>query len=76
MHPQDEENTMAKQGMPKDPETAVLRRAREAAEARAAAEAWEREKPARLLRALARAHDLGVDAYVHTRYDNVMYYVL
>lgn len=60
--------------MSKIKETAAERRAREAQEAREAHTRWEAEKPARLLRALARAHDLGVEAYVNHRYDNVLYY--
>ena len=60
--------------MSKIKETAAERRAREAAVARATQEKWEADKPARLLRALARAHDLGVEAYVNHRYDNVLYY--
>jgi hypothetical protein len=55
-------------------ETATERRAREAAEARAKEEKWEHEKPMRLLNALARAHDLGLKAYVSYRYDNILYY--
>jgi hypothetical protein len=58
----------------KTKETAAERRAREAVQAREAQARWEADKPARLLRALARAHDLGVDAYVNHRYDNVLYY--
>ena len=54
--------------------TAAERRAREAVQAREAQARWEADKPARLLRALARAHDLGVEAYVNHRYDNVLYY--
>lgn len=60
--------------MSKIKETAAERRAREAVQAREAQARWEADKPARLLRALARAHDLGVDAYVNHRYDNVLYY--
>lgn len=60
--------------MTKTRETAAERRAREAVEAREAQARWEADKPARLLRALARAHDLGMDAYVNHRYDNVLYY--
>ena len=55
-------------------ETAAERRAREAQEAREADACWEAEKPMRLLEALARAHDLGVEAQVFNRHDNVMYY--
>jgi hypothetical protein len=55
-------------------ETAAQRRAREAAAARAAEERWEREKPARLLRAMATATDLNVEARVYHRYDSVLYY--
>lgn len=50
--------------MTKTRETAAERRGREAAEARAAQEKWEREKPARLLRAMATATDLNVAAQV------------
>lgn len=60
--------------MSKIKETAAERRAREAVEAREAQARWEAERSDRLLRALARAHDLGVDAYVNHRYDNVLYY--
>jgi hypothetical protein len=55
-------------------ETATERRAREAAEARVKQEKWEQEKPMRLLNALARAHGLGIKAYVSYRYDNILYY--
>lgn len=55
-------------------ETAAERRAREAQEAREAEARWEEEKPMRLLRALARANDLGIGARVYHRYDNTMYY--
>lgn len=55
-------------------ETAAQRRAREAAEARAALEAWEREKPARLLQALALAYDLNVDARVQHNREGELYY--
>ncbi len=50
--------------MTKIRETAAQRRAREAAEAEAAVMAWERQKPALLLRALACATDEGVYAEV------------
>lgn len=60
-------------------ETATERRAREAAEAQAAAEAWERVKPARLLRAMASATSLikpglAYAARVFLKYEDVMYY--
>jgi hypothetical protein len=55
-------------------ETATERRAREAAETRVKQEKWEQEKPMRLLNALARAHDLGIKAYVTHRYNDVLYY--
>jgi hypothetical protein len=35
---------------------------------------WGSEKSTRLLHALARAHDQGVDAQMFYRYDNVLYY--
>ena len=50
--------------MTKMRETAAQRRAREAAEAEAAVIAWERRKPAFLLRVLACATDMGVYAEV------------
>lgn len=59
--------------MSKTKESAAERRAREAVEARAAQEAWEREKPARLLRALAVATDLDVEGRVYYRAE-VLYY--
>jgi len=55
-------------------ETAIERRAREAAETRVKQEKWEQEKPMRLLNALARAHDLGIKAYVTHRYNDVLFY--
>lgn len=55
-------------------ETATERRAREAAEARAEIENWEKDKPIRLLRALARAKGLGIDCGVYYRHDNLMMY--
>jgi hypothetical protein len=59
-------------------ETATQRRARERQElVRAQQEReqkFEAEKSIRLLHALARAHDLGVDAQMFYRYDNVLYY--
>ena len=55
-------------------ETRAQRRAREAEEARIATARWNEKKYERLLKALARAHDLGVEAYVNHRYDNVLYY--
>ena len=59
-------------------ETATQRRARERQElVRAQQEReqkFEAEKSTRLLHALARAHDLGVDAQMFYRYDNVLYY--
>jgi hypothetical protein len=54
-------------------ETRAQRRAREAQEAQIAAARWNEQKHSRLLRALARAQDLGVDACVYHRND-VMYY--
>jgi hypothetical protein len=56
-------------------ETATERRARDAIEARVKQEKWEQEKPMRLLNALARAHDLGIKAYVTHRYIVDLYYV-
>jgi hypothetical protein len=59
-------------------ETATQRRARERQElVRAQQEReqkFEAEKSTRLLHALARAHDLEVDAQMFYRYDNVLYY--
>ena len=55
-------------------ETAMQRRFREAAEAQEAAEKWASEKYIRLLNALAIAEDLGLNAGVCNRYDNVVYY--
>jgi hypothetical protein len=61
--------------MSKPKETAAERRAREAAEARVAQEAWEISKPMRLLQALARAQDLGIEGCrVRHRKDGVLCY--
>jgi len=54
-------------------ETRAQRRAREAQEAQIAAARWNEQKHLRLLSALARAQDLGVDACVYYR-NGVMYY--
>ena len=59
--------------MTKMRETAAQRRAREAQEAREAQARWNEQKHKRLVQALARAQDLGVDACVYHRND-VMYY--
>lgn len=50
--------------MPAKRETATQRRAREAAEAREAQAAWERDKASRLLQAMAAASDVNVRAQV------------
>jgi hypothetical protein len=55
-------------------ETATERRAREAAEARAEIENWEKDRPIRLLGAMARAKSLGIDCGVYYRHDNLMMY--
>jgi hypothetical protein len=65
----EEEKKMAK-------ETVAQRRARETRtrEADDRYMLWEAEKPMRLLRALARANDLEVEARVYYRADNILYY--
>jgi hypothetical protein len=60
--------------MTKIRESAAERRAREAVEARAAQEAWERQRPALLLEALARAHDLNVSANMSFTKQGELYY--
>ena len=60
--------------MAKTKESTADRRAREAAEVHADRQRWEAEKPMRLLRALARATDLGINAEVCTRHGNVLSY--
>jgi phytoene/squalene synthetase len=59
-------------------ETAAQRRKREREELNRAQQEreqkFEAEKSTRLLHALARAHDLKIDAQMFYRYDNVLYY--
>ena len=59
--------------MTKIRETAADRRAREAAEAREAQERWEQERPMRLLRAMALANQLYVNAQVCLTNDQLCY---
>lgn len=56
-------------------ETARQRRERERQEQLAAEVRWEAERPMRLMHAMARARDLGAEAYVYHRYDDVLYYL-
>lgn len=55
--------------MPK--ETAATRRAREAVEARASQLTWEAERHGRMIRALARAQNLGLDTFLHPKGEDV-----
>ncbi len=59
--------------MTKIRETAAQRREREATEAEAARQDWERRKPAMLLRALACATDMGVHADVFHKSEALCY---
>lgn len=54
-------------------ETAAERRAREAQEAQEAQALWERQKPARLVRAMALATNLAIPAKVYNRGEVLMY---
>lgn len=56
-------------------ETAKQRRERETAEAEAAAARWEVGRPMRLLVAMARARDLGAEAYVYIRHGDIIHYL-
>lgn len=56
-------------------ETAKQRRERERQEQLAAEALWEAERPMRLMHAMARARDLGAEAYVYHRYEDVLYYL-
>jgi hypothetical protein len=60
--------------MVKMKETYAQRQARLDAEDRLRVEKWEAEKPLRLLKALARANALGVEAFMHNLHDNILYY--
>lgn len=56
-------------------ETAKQRQERERREAQEAERIFDEGKADRLMHAMARARDLGVEGYFYHRYDSVLYYM-